>query len=141
MNNILRNAMAVIAGIIVGSIVNMGIIMVSGSIIAPPDGVDLSSTESLKDSMHLFAPRHFIMPFLAHALGTLTGAIVAALIATNRKMSFAFIIGGFFLIGGIANIMMLPSPLWFTITDLLLAYFLMAWIGGKIVTKGKTRVK
>jgi hypothetical protein len=119
----------------------MGIIMVSGSIIAPPDGVDLSSTESLKDSMHLFAPRHFIMPFLAHALGTLTGAIVAALIATNRKMSFAFIIGGFFLIGGIANIMMLPSPLWFTITDLLLAYFLMAWIGGKIVTKGKTRVK
>ncbi len=140
MNHILRNVLAVIAGIIVGSSVNMGIIMISGSIIAPPEGVDLSSTESLKDSLHLFAPRHFIMPFLAHAIGTLAGAIVAALIAANRKMTFALVIGGFFLIGGVANILMLPSPLWFTITDLLLAYFPMAWLGGKIATGSKSWV-
>lgn len=140
MNHLIGNVLAVVTGIIVGSVVNMGIIMVSGSIIAPPDGVDLSSTESLKNSMHLFAPRHFIMPFLAHALGTLAGAIVAALIAANRKMIFALVIGGFFIMGGVINILMLPSPLWFTGIDLVLAYLPMAWIGGKIVTKVKTRV-
>lgn len=140
MNHILRNVLAVITGIIIGSAVNMGLIMLSGSIIPPPDGVDLSSAESLKDSLHLFAPRHFIMPFLAHAIGTLAGAIVSALIAANRKMVFALVIGGFFLIGGFANILMLPSPLWFTITDLLLAYFPMAWMGGKIATGSKSRI-
>lgn len=133
MNHIIRNIFAVIAGIIVGSAVNMGIILLSGSIIAPPDGVDLSSTESLKDSIHLFAPRHFIMPFLAHALGTFTGSVLAALIAANRKIIFALVIGGFFLIGGVANILMLPAPIWFTIIDLTLAYLPMAWLGGRII--------
>lgn len=135
MNPLIRNILAVIAGIIVGSAVNMGIIMISGAIIAPPDGVDLSRTESLRESLHLFAPRHFIMPFFAHALGTLAGAIVAALIAANRKMIFALVIGGFFLIGGVANILMLPSPIWFTILDLTLAYLPMAWLGGMIISE------
>jgi hypothetical protein len=33
--------------------------------------------------MHLFEPRHFVMPFLAHALGTLAGALAAFLIAAT----------------------------------------------------------
>jgi hypothetical protein len=135
MNTILRNILAVVAGIIIGSIVNMGLIMISGSIIPPPDGADVTTTEGLKDAMHLFEPRHFIFPFLAHALGTLAGAIVAAIIAKTHKMKFALAIGVFFLIGGIMSIAMLPSPMWFAIVDILGAYILMAWIGGKLVIK------
>lgn len=115
----------------------MGIIMISSSIIPPPEGVDPTDMESLKSAMHLFGPRHFVMPFLAHALGTLVGAFLAGLIAANRKLLFAFIIGIFFLIGGIVNVFMLPSPLWFTVLDLVLAYLPMAWLGG-ILAGGKT---
>jgi len=131
MNPILKNILAVIAGIAIGSIVNMGLIMISGSIIAPPEGVDLTNMESLKAYMHLFEPKHFVFPFLAHALGTLVGAFVAAMLAVSHKMKFALGIGGFFLLGGIVNILMLPSPTWFTILDLVGAYIPMAWIGGK----------
>lgn len=132
MSPVVRNILAVIAGMIIGSAVNMGIIMISGSIIPPPEGADMTTTEGLKESMHLFQPKHFIMPFLAHALGTLIGAIVAASIAVTRKMTFAIVIGLFFLAGGIANIVMLPSPGWFTALDLIAAYVPMGWIGGKI---------
>jgi hypothetical protein len=130
MNPIIRNVLAVIAGVVIGSIVNMGIITISGSIIPPPEGADIKTMEGLKASMHLFEPKHFLMPFLAHALGTFTGAFIAALLGTRRKMRCAHIVGAFFLIGGIANVFMLPSPTWFTVVDLLMAYLPMAYLGG-----------
>ena len=135
MNPILKNILAIIAGLVVGSAVNMGIIMISGSIIPPPEGVDATTMEGLKEGIHLFEAKHFIFPFLAHALGTLVGAFLAALIAASNKMTFAIVIGAFFLIGGITNVFMLPSPLVFTIIDLGLAYLPMAWIGGKLASR------
>ena len=131
MNPILKNILAVVAGLVLGSVVNMGIIMLSSSIIPPPEGVDVTNMESLKSSMHLFEPKHFIFPFLAHALGTLSGAFTAALIAAANKMRFALGIGAFFLLGGIVNVFMLPSPAWFTVLDLVGAYIPMGWLGGR----------
>lgn len=103
MNPILKNILAVISGLLIGNILNISIIMVSGSIIPPPEGADLTTMEGLTASMALMQPKHFIMPFLAHALGTLVGAFATALIAANHKMNFAMVIGSFFLIGGICQ--------------------------------------
>jgi hypothetical protein len=135
MNPIIKNILAVIAGIVIGSAVNMGIILISSSIIPPPEGADLTTVEGLTASMHLMEPKHFIMPFLAHAIGTFAGAILAAAIAANHKMKFALAIGGWFLLGGIANVIMLPSPVWFTVLDLVAAYIPMAYFAGKLVLK------
>ena len=132
MNPILKDILAVFTGLIVGSIVNMGIIMVSSDVIPPPSGGDSTTMEGLNATMHLFEPRHFIFPFLAHAIGTLVGAFIAARIASTRKMTMALVIGFFFLIGGFSNVMMLSSPTWFTIVDLGLAYIPMALLGGTL---------
>ena len=135
MNPIFKNILAVIAGIVFGSVVNMGIVLVSGSIIPPPDGADITTMEGLKASIHLFQPRHFILPFLAHALGTFAGAFLAAKIAANHNMKFAMGISVFFLIGGIANSFMLPSPAWYTVLDLAGAYIPMGYLAVKLVVK------
>ena len=137
MNATLKNILAVIVGLIIGSIVNMGIIMISSSVIPPPNGADVTTMEGLKEVLHLFEPKHFLFPFLAHALGTLVGAFVAATIAANNKMKFAIAIGCFFLIGGIINVVMLPSPTWFAILDIVGAYIPMAMIGGKLAIRKK----
>lgn len=137
MNPIIKNSLALIAGFILGSAVNMGIIMVSGSIIPPPDGADVTTTEGLKASMHLFQPKHFILPFLAHAIGTFTGALLAAFIAANNKIKFALGVGVFFLAGGIISTFMLPSPTWFTVLDLVGAYIPMGYFAGKLVVRRK----
>ncbi len=133
MNPILKNILSIIAGAVIGSVVNMGIILMSSFVIPPPAGADVTTVEGLKASMHLFEPKHFIMPFLAHALGTFVGAFVAAKIAANNKMKFAMIIGILFLAGGITNVLMLPSPTWFTILDIGVAYMPMAYFAGKLV--------
>ena len=132
---IVRNILAVITGIVLGSVVNMGIINLQDSFIALPEGVDFTNTESLQLSMHLFEPKHFIFPFFAHAIGTLVGAYLSARIAASHKMNFALGIGMFFLIGGISMVFMMPSPIWFAILDLSVAYIPMGWLSGRLATK------
>ena len=132
MNPKMRIALAIIAGLIAGSVVNMGLVMAGAEIIPPPAGVDVTNVESLKASMHLFEFKHFIVPFLAHALGTLAGAFVVAKIAASYKIALTLVIGVCFLLGGITNAFMLPSPAWFVVVDLVGAYIPMAWIGARL---------
>ncbi|MDP3311943.1 hypothetical protein [Lutibacter sp.] len=141
MKTIVKNSLAVILGLLIGSSVNMGIINISGSIITPPNGADVTTMEGLKATIHLFQPIHFIFPFLAHALGTFIGAIIATLIATSHKIKFALLIGLFFLIGGITSVFMLPSPIWFIILDLFGAYVPMAWMGWKLASFTTKNIK
>jgi hypothetical protein len=109
--------------------------MISGSVIPPPAGADLTNMDGLKASLHLFEPKHFLMPFLAHALGTLIGGYITAIIVTSHKMRFALCIGAIFFIGGILNVTMLPAPMWFNLVDLVGAYLPMGYLGGKLAGK------
>lgn len=130
-----RVLLAVVVGLVLGSIVNMSLITVSGRVIPPPAGADVTSMEGLKASLHLFEARHFIFPFLAHALGTLVGALVACWLAPGKSPVPAYIVGGLFLVGGIANSFLLPAPTWFVAVDLLLAYLPAAWLGQALATR------
>jgi hypothetical protein len=129
MPNLLRNVLALRAGVAIGGGVNMALITLSPSLIPPPAGVDVNSAESLSKAMHLFEPRHFIMPFLAHAVGTFAGALAAYLIAASYRTQIAYVIGAVFLCGGVAASFMIPAPTWFIALDLLAAYLPMAWLG------------
>ncbi|WP_317129918.1 hypothetical protein [Psychroflexus aestuariivivens] len=44
---ILRNILAIVLGLIIGSAVNMGLVILGPSVIAPPEGVDMTNMESL----------------------------------------------------------------------------------------------
>ena len=141
MPKLLRNVLAVIVGIAIGAGVNTALITLSPSIIPPPAGVDVNSAESLAKAMHLFEPRHFVMPFLAHALGTLAGALVAYLIAATHRAPIAYVIGAVFLCGGVAASFMIPAPAWFIALDLLVAYVPMAWLAIQIAARVKQESK
>ena len=132
MPSMLRNVLAVLAGIIVGSGVNMALVTLGPSLIPPPAGADVTTAEGLSRAMPLFQPRHFVMPFLAHALGTLAGALAAYMIAASHKARFAYAIGVLFLCGGIAASFMIPAPAWFIALDLVVAYLPMAWLAIRI---------
>ena len=135
--NISRNIIALILGLFLGGMINMLIINNGGGFIAPPEGVNPNDIESIKENMHLYTPIHFLIPFLAHAMGTFIGALITSLIAVSIRMYLAIGVGFCFLIGGIMMVLMLPSPLWFNIIDLCLAYLPMGWLGWKIGSKIK----
>lgn len=136
MNNSLRNILAIVAGAIIGSIINGCIVSISGSIIPPPGGVDLTTEAGLKAAMPLMEPRHFLMPWLAHALGTLVGATITVKIAKSHHLRLALVIGALFFAGGIMMVNMLPgTPLWFIVADLAGAYFPMGYLAARFFVK------
>ena len=128
--NIIRSIGIVILGLVIGSKVNMALVMVGPKVIPSPAGLDITTELGLKNAMSLMHVQHFIFPFLAHALGTFVGAwIVASFDKQRRNMHYS--IAGSFLLGGIMMVFQIPSPLWFTIVDLGFAYIPMAWLAGK----------
>lgn len=129
---ILRNILAVIAGVVVGSVVNMSIITVGPMVIPAPEGVDMSDMDKFAENLRLLEPANFMAPWLAHALGTLVGACISAKLATSHKMMFALGIGVFFLLGGITMVSMYGGPLWFNVADLIDAYLPMGYLGGML---------
>ena len=133
MSPIVLNSIAVIAGLLVGSIVNMGLVSLGGALVPLSEGADVSTMEGLAEAMQQFELKHFISPFLAHALGTLVGACFAAKIAATRKLTMALIIGFAFLAGGVFMVLSIPSPIWFNGLDLVIAYIPMAYLGFKLV--------
>ena len=98
MNSTIRNILAGIIGFILGSILNMLIIHYGPSIIPVPEGVDNSSMEKFKATFHLLKPINFLIPFLAHAIGTFIGAYIAVKICVSHHLKFAMIISALFLL-------------------------------------------
>jgi hypothetical protein len=141
MKKIIVNIVAVLMGLFAGAMGNGGIINISSKIIPPPIGSNLQTMEGLIKAMPIMEPKHFIMPFLAHALGTFVGAILCSLVARSQKLILALSIGLIFFIGGFTMVFQLPAPLWFDLVDLIFAYFPMAWLGYKIVSKLKWKQK
>jgi len=109
-------------------IVNMGLIILGSSIIPIPESFDPMNAIN-------WDLNNFIFPFLAHALGTLVGAFLAAKIANSCQFQLAMSIGVFFLIGGTTMTYILPAPVWFICTDLIAAYIPMGYLGWLIAEK------
>lgn len=135
MNSTAKNILAIVAGFVAGSTINMGLITAGMSLIPTPEGLDFSNMDAVRENMKLLSPQHFVFPFLGHALGTLAGAFVASKIAASHAMKLAIAIGVLFLLGGIAMILNCGGPTWFVAADLLLAYIPMAMIGGRLGQK------
>lgn len=128
---IIKSITAIIVGIIAGSIVNVGIIFLGNLIFGAPEGMNLADAESVKAHADKLTIGNLLSAFLAHQLGTLLGAFIAAKIAPFRKMIFAFVIGLWFLGCGIYAASLIPASIWFMVADFAL-YIPIAFIGWKL---------
>ena len=126
-----RCIVAVIVGLIAGSVFNMAVIMLSWAIYPPPGGADLSDPATMNRYVQSLPPRAFVLILIAHAGGALVGGLVAAAIARRAPLVLGAIVGGFFFLGGIMNVLSIPSPLWFTIVDLV-SYVPGGMIGARL---------
>jgi len=133
MNDVLKNALAVLGGIFIGIFVNASIIKLGNLIVDPVPGIDTSDFNSIDNNIHLFKFKHFLTPWIAHSIGTLIGAFIAAKYAADNQMIYAFIVGLFFLTGGLTMAYLVQGEsILFNIADLGFAYIPMAWIGAKL---------
>lgn len=136
MPNGLRSVLAVVAGVVAGSVVNLILIRVGGAIVPHPEGVNPASLESIRENIHRFPVALLLSTFAAHAIGTLVGAAVAARLSPSRGLVQAMIVGAWFLIAGIVMIVLIPdTPRWFAALEIIAGYLPMAWIGWRLGTR------
>ncbi len=135
MPRVLQYMLAVLLGLIVGSSVNMAIITIGPSVIPLPEGVDMSDMDKFAENLPLLKPVNFLAPWLAHALGTFVAAAIAAKLSPGHNMQLAIGIGLFFMMCGIAMVVMIGGPVWFTVLDLVGAYLPMGYLGGMVSTR------
>jgi hypothetical protein len=133
--NLILNIIGFAVGLFSGAYVNGYLISISHHIIPPPKGANLHTFEGLQKAMEIMEPKHFLMPFLAHAIGTFIAAAVCVSIARTYLLNLAFTLGFLFLIGGIYMIYLLPSPIWFNLLDLAFAYLPMAYFGAYFILR------
>jgi hypothetical protein len=141
LKSILVGLLSIFAGMLIGIIVNMGLILIGPSIIPMPDGVIPMDEVSLKEHIHLFETKHFIMPFLAHALGTLVGAFVAVKLCNifnvpKVGLIASIAIGLLFLWGGLETSKSIGASMNAALFDAILAYIPFA-LGGYFLAKRK----
>jgi hypothetical protein len=72
-----------------------------------PEGVDVKNIESIADNISLYEPIHFLMPYLAHAIGTFLAAYFVSRFAVNHQFKIAMLCGVLFLIAGIMDVKMM----------------------------------
>ena len=136
---ILKLVLSVALGLVLGSIVNMALIKVSGLVIPPPAGTDMTTAEGIRAALPQLDPRHFLFPFMAHAFGTLAGAFIAAKITPRYRLAGALTVGSLFFVGGIMAARMIPAPAWFVAGDLIGAYFPFALLGFTLARPSRKR--
>ena len=125
MKQILKNIGILILGIIIGMIVNMGLIIIGG--------IFFPATENFEPMNAInWEFEYFIFPFLAHSIGTLSGAFIVSKLSKKTHIIMPLIVGLYFLSGGIYMVTILPAPIWFISLDLILCYIPMALLGWKI---------
>ena len=126
MRAFLKGLLAVVVGLVVGSAVNMGLILLGARVVPAPAGVDTTTSKGLAAAMPLLGPAHFVFPFLAHALGTFAGALLATWIAGRVSRVPAAVIGVLGMLPGV----MLPIAMGVPITAQTLGVMLAGIILG-----------
>jgi hypothetical protein len=72
--------------------------------------------------------KFYIFPFLAHAIGTLSGCLTALIFLKNKFQWVIYVIAYLFFVGGVVAVDMINAPVWFDLIDLSLAYLPMGWL-------------
>ena len=116
----LRKILGVVVGFVVGMIGMMALHMLSMVVYPLPDGVDVNDPESLGAYIPKMPLGAFIMVWLAHGGGAFIASATCTAIAGSRWFVGAGILGVLFTLAGIANLLMLPHPIWFAVVDVLL---------------------
>jgi MFS family permease len=132
MNPKLRIILAVLAGLVVGSILIALVQLFSPY--QPPADLDMNDKTKLAEWVKTLPLSAFFIVLLSYFLGSVAGGWLTNLIAAPAKYRPALVTGFGLFVAGVMNLLAIPHPTWFAIVSSLI-YFIGAWAGGRLVGK------
>lgn len=133
----LRTILGIVAGVVVAFVVLMGLEMAGHAVMPPPPGLDPTDPEDVKQmvaSASMAAKAWVVFGWFA---AVVAGGWVARRL--SRKGWAGWVIAGLIVLGGVANIMMIPHPLWMQIAAVA-APLLGGWMVTRLPVGGPSRV-
>jgi hypothetical protein len=121
-----------IAAGVAGTLIAVGLVwlieMAGHLVYPPPPDIDFSDKESLRAYAAGLPIGAFGFIGGAWFLGTLGGVLAACKVGTAEPKVFAMIIGGLILLATAVNLVMIPHPLWFSMSGVA-GIIVAAWLG------------
>lgn len=133
----LRTILGIVAGVVLAMVVMMALEMAGHAAMPPPPGLDPADPEDVKQmvaSASMAAKAWVVFGWFAAALA---GGWLARRL--SRKGWAGWVIAVLIAVGGIANIMMIPHPLWMQIAAVG-APLVAGWIVMRLPVGGSARV-
>ena len=124
----LRTILGILAGVVLAFVVLMGLEMAGHAAMPPPAGLDPADPEDLKQMVASASMAAKVWVVFAWFAAVVVGGWAARRL--SRKAWAGWVIAGLIVLGGVANIMMIPHPLWMQI-----AAVAAPLLGGWIVTR------
>lgn len=132
----------IIAGV-VGVVVALAIIALNEKlgqmVFPPPEGIDFSDPEIVQPYLASLPAWALLQVMAGWVIGVFVGIMVATTISLASPAIFALVIGGLILAATVANLIIIPHPMWFNVTSLA-AIALSAWFAKTIADKNPARV-
>lgn len=126
-----RNIFAGIAGVLIAGTLVWLVEMAGHAVYPPPANLDFSDAEATRAYISALPLGAFLFVGGGWFVGALGGTFAACKIGRAKPEIYALVVGGFMLAATIANLVMIPHPLWFSITGVLVVV-IAAWLGMKL---------
>ena len=114
----LRKFFGGLAGIIAAFAVITLVQMIGHQVIPPPSGMNPADPDSIREAMASLPIGAFLFVLLSYFLGAFTGSFVATWLGGVRVRSSATVVGGLVFAATVANLVMIPHPIWFSVVAL-----------------------
>ena len=114
----LRKLFGGLAGIIAAFAVITLVQMIGHQVIPPPSGMNPADPDSIREAMASLPIGAFLFVLLSYFLGAFTGSFVATWLGGVRVRSSATVVGGLVFAATVANLVMIPHPIWFSVVAL-----------------------
>lgn len=133
-----RRFVGLIIGLVCGGLVVAILESVSSSIHPISENLNPNNIDDLKDFIASLPKTAFAIVLLAHCLGSLAAGLSIILFVKEHWTVGALILGAIFTIAGVANLILIPHPVWFAVLDTLV-YIPAAYAGSQLGHKINSR--
>ena len=132
----------ILAGVI-GVVVAVAIVALNeklGHMAFPPrEGIDFSDPDVLRPYLASLPAWALLQVMAGWVIGVFAGIMVATTISLASPAMYTLVIGGLIFAATVANLIIIPHPMWFNVTGLA-AIALSAWFAKTIADKNPARV-
>jgi len=129
----IRKIAAVVLGIAVAIAIVAATEAIGHAVYPVPADLDVQDAVQFGNYLESLPFGAFLFVLAAWTLATLGGGLLACFISREKPFVYAAIVGGFMLAGTVANLIMIPHPLWFSIIAVI-SISIMTYLAGSIAS-------